>query len=83
MKISENRRLRGEKKALARHAHQERQNSRHEKKFWEFASAIAEGEAGASKIDLTKLPLVLQQAGKTQEDLMAAVEEIRKENKEG
>ena len=79
MKISENRRLRGEKKAMARHDHQARQNSRHEKKFWEYARAIAEGEAGAAKIDFAKLDIVLKQAGKTTEELQAAVEEMRKE----
>ena len=80
MKISENRRLRGEKKALARHAHQERQNSRHEKKFMEAAEAIASGDS--SKFDITKLPLLLQQAGRTQEELQAEVDRIRKELKD-
>jgi hypothetical protein len=79
MKISENRRLRGEKKALARQAHLERQNSRHEKKFWEYARAIAQGETAAGKVDFTKLETVLKQAGKTTEDLQQAVEEVRQE----
>ena len=79
MKISENRRLRGEKKAMARHDHQARQNSRHEKKFWEYAKTIAEGEDAAGKIDFAKLDVVLKQAGKTTDDLQAAVEEVRKE----
>ena len=82
MKISENRRLRGEKKAMARHEHMERQNDRHEKKFWEYARAIASGEAGAGKIDFTKLELVLKQAGKTSEDLQQAVAEAREELKD-
>ena len=79
MKISENRRLRGEKKAMARRAHQERQNSRHEKKFYELASAIAEGESASKKIDFTKMELILQQAGKTPEDLQKLVQELRQE----
>lgn len=79
MKISENRRLRGEKKALARHDHQAKQNSRFEKKFLEYARAIAEGESSAHKIDFTKLDTVLKQAGKTPEDLQETVAEIRKE----
>ncbi|MBI5851721.1 MAG: hypothetical protein HZB39_11950 [Planctomycetes bacterium] len=79
MKISENRRLRGEKKALARHEHQETQNSRFEKRYLEYARAIAEGETSAGKIDFTKLELVLKQAGKTTNDLQAKVAEIRKE----
>jgi hypothetical protein len=83
MKISENRRLRGEKKALARQAHQDKQNSRFEKKFLEFARAIAEGEAGAAKIDFSKLDTVLKQAGRTPEELQETVAEIRKELAEG
>ena len=79
MKISENRRLRGEKKALARHEHQAKQNSRFEKKFLEYARAIAEGEASAHKIDFTKLETVLKQAGKTTEDLQEMVAQIRDE----
>ena len=80
MKISENRRLRGEKKAMARHEHMERQNSRHEKKFWEYARAIAQGES--AKVDFSKLELVLKQAGKTSEDLQQAVAEAREELKD-
>ncbi|MGE0145583.1 MAG: hypothetical protein AB7I19_20280 [Planctomycetota bacterium] len=79
MKISENRRLRGEKKALARQDHMDQQNSRYEKRFLEYARAIAEGEASAHKIDFTKLELVLRQAGKTTEDLQAQVVAYRKE----
>ncbi len=79
MKISENRRLRGEKKALARHDHLETQNSRFEKKFLEYARAIAEGEGSAQKIDFTKLELVLKQAGKTTSDLQVLVTQYRKE----
>ena len=83
MKISENRRLRGEKKALARQAHQDKQNSRFEKKFLEYARAIAEGEAGAGKIDFSKLETVLKQAGRRPEDLQETVAEIRRELAEG
>ena len=79
MKISENRRLRGEKKALKRHAHQERQNSGQEKKFWELARAIAEGENAKNKIDFTQTEKILKQASKTPEDLQEAVEECRLE----
>lgn len=79
MKISENRRLRGERKALARHDHLDKQNSRFEKRFLEYARAIAEGEGSATKIDFTKIELVLRQAGHSTEDLQAKVEEIRKE----
>jgi hypothetical protein len=77
MKISESRRLRGEKKARARQDHQDQQNSRHEKKFCEFVDAIAKGEPG--NLDFTRLDLVLRQAGKTTDDLQAAVEERKKE----
>ena len=79
MKISENRRLRGEKKALARHEHQAKQNTRFEKKFIEYARAIAKGESGNSKLDFTKLDTVLKQAGRTTEDLQEMVTQIRKE----
>lgn len=79
MKISENRRLRGEKKAMARHEHQAKQNSRFEKKFLEYARAIAEGESAKNKIDFTKLETVLKQAGKTTEDLQEMVSQIREE----
>ena len=79
MKISENRRLRGEKKAMARHDHQAKQNSRFEKKFVEYARAIAEGESAKNKIDFTKLDTVLKQAGKTPDDLQEMVSQIRDE----
>ena len=79
MKISENRRLRGEKKAMARHEHQEKQNSRFEKKFLEYARAIAEGDEGKSKIDFSKLDTVLKQAGRTPEELQEMVTQFREE----
>ncbi|MFO1054320.1 MAG: hypothetical protein U1F36_19040 [Planctomycetota bacterium] len=79
MKISENRRLRGEKKALARHDHLEQQNSRFEKRFLEYARAIAEGGNSSTKLDLTKMDLVLRQAGKTMADLQTKIAEYRKE----
>ncbi|MGA0871007.1 MAG: hypothetical protein ACO3UM_18925, partial [Planctomycetota bacterium] len=66
-----------------RQAHQDKQNSRFEKKFLEFARAIAEGEAGAAKIDFSKLDTVLKQAGRTPEELQETVAEIRKELAEG
>ncbi|MBK8976271.1 MAG: hypothetical protein IPM29_10105 [Planctomycetes bacterium] len=77
MKISENRRLRGEKKAMARHEHQQFQNSRHEKKFYEFARLIAQGESAAGRIDFTQQDTILKQAGKTVADLQEAVEAFR------
>lgn len=82
MKISENRRLRGEKKAIARQEHQTKQNSRFEKKFLEYARAIAEGQASAAKIDFKLLETVLKQAGRTTEDLQEMVTQIREEIRE-
>jgi len=79
MKISENRRLRGEKKALARQAHQDLQNSRFQKKYLELAKAIADGESAAAKVDFSKTDIILRQAGKTPEDLQKLVEELRAE----
>ena len=69
MKISENRRLRGEKKALARQDHQTKQNTRFEKKYVALATAIAKGDEAAAAKDLAKMDVILKQAGKTTEDL--------------
>ncbi len=80
MKISENRRLRGEKKALARHDHQARMMSGAEKKFFQLASAIADGPEAAAKLDLSKTDLILKKAGKTTADLQELVEELRAES---
>ena len=80
MKISESARLRGEKKAMARHSHQARMNSGAEKKFFELAAAIADGPAAAAKLDLSKTDVILKKAGKTAEDLQELVEELRAES---
>lgn len=77
MKISETRRLRGEKKAKARQDHQSKQNERFEKKFYALAEAIAKGDQEAAKDDLAKMDIILRQAGKTTDDLNALIAELR------
>ncbi len=79
MKISENRRMRVEKKSKARHAHQERQNSRFSGKFETVAQAIAAGGKAAQKLDFAEVEKILNAAGKNGEDLAKRVDEIRAE----
>ncbi len=78
MKISENRRKRGEKKAMARQDHQTKQNSRFEKKFQALAEAVARGDEEAAKADFAKMDVILAKAGKTIEDFQELVNELRK-----
>ena len=77
MKISETRRLRGEKKAKARQDHQSKQNQRYEKKFYALAEAIAKGDEEAARDDLARVDVILRQAGKTPEDLQKLIAELR------
>ncbi len=82
MKISENRRKRGEKKALKRHDHQASQNSRFEKKYVALAEAIARGDEEAAKEGFAKMETILKQAGKTPEDLQKLIHDLKEEMKE-
>ncbi len=77
MKISENRRLRCEKKSRARHVEQHGQASRAEVKYQNLAKAMAEGGAAAAKIDLKGIAKILQSAGHSSEDLQALVNDLR------
>ncbi len=81
MKISENRRLRCEKKSRARHVEQHGQASRAEIKYMNLAKAMAEGGAAAAKIDLKGVEKILKSAGHTAQDLQVLVDEIRADNK--
>lgn len=82
MKISENRRKRGEKKAMARQDHQSKQNSRFEKKYVALAEAVASGDEEAAKEMFARMDVILKQAGKTPEDFQELVTELRKQAKD-
>ena len=81
MKISESRRLRGEKKSKARQQHHMDQATGSEGKYREMASLLAEGGEGAAKLDLARIDKLLKATGHTTEELQALVDEFRTANR--
>ncbi len=81
MKISESRRLRGEKKSKARQQHHMDQNTGAEGKYREMARILAEGGEAASKLDISRIEKLLKSTGHTSEELQELVNEFRKEIK--
>jgi len=82
MKISESRRLRGEKKSKARQQHHMDQNTGAEGKYREMAKQLAEGGEAAAKLDVTRIDKLLKAAGHNSEELQELVNEFRKEIKD-
>ncbi len=77
MKISESRRLRGEKKSKARQQHHKDQVSGSEGKYREMASLLALGGEAATKLDITRIDKLLKATGHTTEELQTLVNEFR------
>lgn len=75
MKISENRRLRDEKKSMSVHHHRSDQASKQETKFQDLARAMATGDT--AKLDVEKIQKILRTSGRSSEDLQKAVEDWR------
>ncbi|MHC5066488.1 MAG: hypothetical protein ACYTG5_21240 [Planctomycetota bacterium] len=79
MKISESRRLRGEKKSKARQQHHMDQNTGAEGKYRDMAKVLAEGGEAAAKLDIARIEKLLKATGHSSEELQELVNEFREE----